>query len=144
MILGSDRHDRDYGGTVPALARHFARAGFACLSWDKPGVGKSTGDYMTQTLRDRADEALAAVRYVRGRKEIRGDRIGLWGHSQGGMVAPLAASLSDDVAFVIDVAGWQGPAWKQDAVRVGAELRAPGSPSPMLQKGWRSRASGWT
>jgi len=48
------------------------------------------------------------------------------------MVAPLAASLGDEVAFVIEVAGWQGPAWKQDAVRVAAErfgvaaLTAPG------------------
>jgi pimeloyl-ACP methyl ester carboxylesterase len=44
------------------------------------------------------------------------------------MVAPLAASLSDRVAFVIQVSGWQGPAWRQDAVRVGAELRAAGFP----------------
>jgi alpha-beta hydrolase superfamily lysophospholipase len=126
MILGSDRHDRDYGGVGPALGRHFARAGFACLAWDKPGVGKSTGDYNTQTLRDRAEEALAAVRFLRSRNEIRADRIGLWGHSQGGMVAPLAASLSDEVAFLIEVSGWQGPVWKQDAVRVEAELRAAG------------------
>jgi pimeloyl-ACP methyl ester carboxylesterase len=44
------------------------------------------------------------------------------------MVAPLAASLSDKVAFVIQVSGWQGPAWCQDAVRVEAELRAAGFP----------------
>lgn len=111
MILGSDRQDRSYGGVGPALGAHFARAGFACLTWDKPGVGKSTGDYNTQTFRDRADEAFAAVRLLRGRKEIRQDRIGLWGHRQGGMVAPLAASLSDEVAFLIEVSGWQGPVW---------------------------------
>jgi pimeloyl-ACP methyl ester carboxylesterase len=126
MILGSDRYDREYGGVGPALGRHFARAGFACFAWDKPGVGKSTGDYNNQTLRDRADEALAAVRFLRRRKDIWPHRIGLWGHSQGGMVAPLAASLSQDVAFLIEVSGWQGPAWKQDAVRVEAELREAG------------------
>src|SRR5262245_56640271 len=43
------------------------------------------------------------------------------------MVVPLAAFLSDEVAFVIQVSGWQGPAWKQDAVRVQQELRAAGS-----------------
>jgi uncharacterized protein len=128
MILGSDRHDRDYGGVGRALGCHFARAGIACLSWDKPGVGKSTGDYNTQTFRDRADEALAAVRFLRGRKEVQPDRIGVWGHSQGGMVAPLAASLSDQVSFLIEVSGWQGLVWKQDAVRVEAELRASGFP----------------
>jgi uncharacterized protein len=126
MIFGSDRHDRDYGGVGRALGCHFTRAGFACLAWDKPGVGKSTGDYNTQTFRDRAKEALATVRLLRSRKEILPDRIGLWGHSQGGMVAPLAASLSDQVAFLIEVSGWQGPVWKQDAARVEAELRAGG------------------
>jgi pimeloyl-ACP methyl ester carboxylesterase len=134
MILGSDRHDRDYGGVGPALGRHFARAGVACLAWDKPGVGKSSGDYNNQTFRDRADEALAAIRFLRGRKEIRPDRIGLWGHSQGGMVAPLAASLSDQVAFLIEVSGWQGPVWKQDAVRVEAELRAAGFPEADVEQ----------
>src|SRR5262245_63817577 len=44
------------------------------------------------------------------------------------MVVPLAASMSDQVAFIIQVAGWQGPAWKQDAVRVEQELRAAGAP----------------
>ena len=128
MILGSEGHDRDYGGVGPALGRHFARSGFACLSWDRPGIGRSTGDYNKQTFRDRADEALAAVRLLRERKEIRRDQVGVWGHSQGGMIAPLAASLSDHVAFLIEVSGWQGPAWKQDPARVEAELRAAGFP----------------
>jgi pimeloyl-ACP methyl ester carboxylesterase len=126
LVLGSDPVDRTYGGAGTALARHFARHGVACLSWDKPGVGESTGDHASQTFRDRADEALAAVQYLRGRADVRRDRVGFWGHSQGGMVAPLAASLSADVAFLIEVSGWQGPVWQQDAVRVGAELRADG------------------
>src|SRR4051812_29740928 len=50
MILGSDRQDRDFGGAGPVLGRHFARAGFACLFWDKPGVGRSTGDFNTQSI----------------------------------------------------------------------------------------------
>jgi pimeloyl-ACP methyl ester carboxylesterase len=129
MVLGSGKQDRDYGGTGPALGRHFARHGFACLTWDKPGVGKSTGDFNAQTFRDRAEEALAAVAFLRERPDIRPDRVGLWGHSQGGMVAPLAASLSDKVAFVIEVSGWQGPAWQQDPTRVEAELRADGFPA---------------
>ena len=134
MILGSDRQDRNHGGVGPALGRHFARAGFACLFWDKRGVGRSTGDFQTQTFRDRAQEALAAIRFLAGRKDIKGDRVGLWGHSQGGMVAPLAASLSQDVAFLIEVSGWQGPAWKQDPVRVEAELRADGFPQAEIEQ----------
>lgn len=130
MVLGSGSQDRNYGGAGSALAGHFARAGFACLAYDKPGCGKSSGDFQGQTFRDRADEALAAIRFLRDRKDIVPDRIGLWGHSQGGMVAPLAASLSGDVAFVIEVSGWQGPVWKQDAIRVGEELREAGFAEP--------------
>jgi pimeloyl-ACP methyl ester carboxylesterase len=126
LVLGSGAQERSYGGVGTALGKHFAGHGFACLTWDKPGVGKSTGDYLAQTFRDRAEEALAAVRFLRGRADIRRDRVGIWGHSQGGIVAPLAASLTKDVAFVIEVSGWQGPAWQQDAVRVEAELRAQG------------------
>jgi pimeloyl-ACP methyl ester carboxylesterase len=126
LVLGSGAQDRAYGGAGPALGRHFAGSGFVCLAWDKPGVGRSTGDFNAQTFRDRAEESLAAVRFLRQRPDVRPDQVGLWGHSQGGMVAPLAASLSDQVAFVIEVSGWQGAAWRQDAVRVEAELRAEG------------------
>jgi RNA polymerase sigma factor (sigma-70 family) len=128
LVTGSEPSDRAYGGVGTALGRHFARHGFACLAWDRPGVGRSTGNARTQTFQDRAEEALAAVRYLRGRADVRRDAVGLWGHSQGGMIVPLAASLSGDVAFLIAVSGWQGPAWKQDPVRVEAELRADGFP----------------
>ena len=89
-------------------------------------MGESTGDFNAQMLRDRAEEAPAALDFLRARDDIRPDRVGLWGHSQGGMVAPLAAALSDKVAFLIEVSGWQGPAWKQDQTRVEAEMCADG------------------
>lgn len=126
LVLGSGAQDRSYGGAGPALGRHFARHGIVCLAWDKPGVGKSTGDFNAQKFQDRAEEALAAVEFLCKRADVRADQVGLWGHSQGGMVAPLASSLSARVAFMIQVSGWQGPAWRQDAVRVEAELRADG------------------
>jgi pimeloyl-ACP methyl ester carboxylesterase len=133
LVFGSGAQDRNYGGTGPALGRHFARHGYACLAWDKPGVGQSTGDFYAQTLRDRAEEALAAVRFLRSRSDIAPARVGLWGHSQGGMVVPLAASLSDHVAFVIEVSGWQGPAWRQDQTRVEAEMRADRFSEPEIK-----------
>jgi uncharacterized protein len=50
------------------------------------------------------------------------------------MVAPLAAYLSTEVAFLIEVSGWQGPVWKQDAARVEAELRADGFPEADVER----------
>jgi len=126
LVYGSGKETRDYDGMGSTLARHFARNGFACLTWDKPGCGKSTGDFNKQTLPDRAEEALAAVRFLRARDDVQPDRVGLWGHSQGGIVIPQAAALSGEVAFLIEVSGWQGPGWEQDIVRVEAELRAAG------------------
>jgi pimeloyl-ACP methyl ester carboxylesterase len=134
LVSGSDPTDRANGGVGTALGRHFARHGVACLCWDRPGVGRSTGDSYAQSLRDRAEEALAAARCLRDRDDIRRDRVGLWGHSQGGMVIPMAASFSGDVAFLIEVSGWQGPAWHQDAIRVGAELRADGFPEADVEQ----------
>ncbi|HEV3167434.1 MAG TPA: alpha/beta hydrolase [Isosphaeraceae bacterium] len=128
FVLGSGPADRSYYGMAPWLWAHFASHGIACLSWDKPGQGHSTGDFNSQSFRDRADEALAAVRFLQTRAEIQADRVGLWGHSQGGAAAPLAASLSRDVAFLIEVSGSQVGAWQQDIFRVEAELRADGFP----------------
>ena len=74
------------------------------------------------------------MRFLRGRAEIRKDRVGLWGHSQGGTVAVLAASLSGDVAFLIEVGGSQVVAWRQDSLRVEAELRADGFPEEDIRE----------
>ncbi|HWB11687.1 MAG TPA: alpha/beta hydrolase [Pirellulales bacterium] len=132
LVTGSGANDRTYGGVATMLGRYFAAHGLCCLSWDKPGVGASTGDFNQQTFHDRAAEVLAATRFLRQRAEVDGRRVGIWGHSQGGTVAPLAASLSDkavseDIAFLIVVAGWQGAAWRQDLVRVEQEMRAEGA-----------------
>jgi len=126
FLNGSGAADRTGYGVFPHLWRHFASHGFACLSWDRPGVGNSTGNFETQSYPDRAAEALAAVRFLRARPDIRKDRVGLWGFSQGAAVAPLAASESSEVAFVIEVSGHQLPAWQQDLYRVEAELKADG------------------
>jgi pimeloyl-ACP methyl ester carboxylesterase len=134
LVLGSGKQDREYAGDGTVLGKHFARNGFACLTWDKPGCGRSTGDFNEQTIQDRAEEALMAVRFLRARDDIRPECVGLWGHSQGGMVVPLAAANSRDVAFLIEVGGWQGPAWQQDVVRVEAELRANGFPESSVAR----------
>jgi len=76
-----------------------ARRGVAALIYDKRGVGGSTGD-ADATLDELAGDAVAAVRYLQGRPDIRGDHVGVGGFSQGGYVAPLAAARYGRIAFV--------------------------------------------
>ncbi|MGW3557406.1 alpha/beta hydrolase family protein [Streptomyces sp. NPDC000963] len=85
------------------LWESFARAGYASLSFDKPGVGGSEGDWLDQSMEDRAEETLAAVRWARGRPDVDGRRIGLWGASQAGWVLPKVAARDRRLRFVIAV-----------------------------------------
>jgi hypothetical protein len=109
MITGSGPQNRDEAllGHKPFLviSDHLTRAGIAVLRADDRGVGGSTGDVNSSTSSDFADDALAGVAYLKGRPEIDGSRIGLVGHSEGGLVGPLAAVRSSDVAFVVMLAG---------------------------------------
>ncbi len=109
LITGSGAQNRDEElmGHKPflVLADHLTRAGIAVLRADDRGVGGSTGETKSSTSSDFADDALAAVAWLKKRPEIAGDSIGLVGHSEGGLVAPLAATRSKDVAFAVLLAG---------------------------------------
>ncbi|MFI8828772.1 alpha/beta hydrolase family protein [Streptomyces sp. NPDC053431] len=85
------------------LWESFARAGYASLSFSKPGVGGSEGDWLEQSMDDRAEETLAAVAWARGRPDIDGRRVGLWGASQAGWVLPKVAARDGRLQFVIAV-----------------------------------------
>ncbi|WP_223245454.1 alpha/beta hydrolase family protein [Streptomyces sp. CBMA156] len=93
-------HDTFYRPVWEAMAK----AGYASLSWDKPGVNNAPGNWLDQSMQDRADETLAAIRWAKAQPGIDPDRIGLWGASQAGWVMPKAARQSPDVSFVIAVA----------------------------------------
>ncbi|WP_306819975.1 alpha/beta hydrolase family protein [Streptomyces sp. DSM 40750] len=104
-----------------------AKAGYASLSWDKPGVAGAPGDWLDQSMDDRANEAAAAIAWARARPDIDGDRIGLWGASQAGWVLPKVAAKTP-VSFVIALS----PAinWlQQGRYNLLAELRADGAPA---------------
>ena len=75
------------------------------LAYDKRGVGESEGDFRSVPFTELCDDGLAAIEYLKSRKEIDAKRIGVWGLSQGGWLGPLAASRSADVAWVIAVSG---------------------------------------
>jgi fermentation-respiration switch protein FrsA (DUF1100 family) len=109
LVTGSGPEDRDemVFGHRPflVLADHLTRAGIAVLRLDDRGVGGSTGNFAAATSQDFASDARAAVEFLKGRKEIAADRIGLIGHSEGGLVAPMVAVNSKDVAFIVLLAG---------------------------------------
>ncbi len=109
LITGSGPQNRDeeISGHKPFLviADYLTRHGLAVLRYDDRGMGKSSGTFMTATTPDFATDAESAVAYLKTRKEIHQDKIGLAGHSEGGLVAAIAGSRSPDIAFVISLAG---------------------------------------
>jgi pimeloyl-ACP methyl ester carboxylesterase len=109
LLSDSGPHDRDesLAGHRPflILADHLTRKGIAVLRFDKRGIGKSAGDYASATMEDFAADAQAALAYLRARKEIDAKKIGLIGHAEGGLIAPLVAAHSSDVAWIVLLAG---------------------------------------
>ena len=109
LITGSGPEDRDETvfGHRPflVLADHLTRQGIAVLRVDDRGVGGSTGHYSRATSEDFADDVRAGIAFLETRKEIDPKRIGLIGHSEGGLIAPLVAVGSKDVAFIVLMAG---------------------------------------
>lgn len=100
------------------FARLFARNGFAALAYDKRGTGQSTGRLYESDYRDYADDAIAAVRFLAASVDVDRRCIGLVGFSEGEWVAPLAASSTGDIAFLIVVS----PSGVSPARQVNAEI----------------------
>ena len=109
LISGSGAQDRDEAllGHRPflVLSDYLTRAGFAVLRLDDRGTGKSSGVFATTSYADKVADVLAAVRYVKGRKDVDAARIGLIGHSEGASIGPMAAAESRDIAYVVMLAG---------------------------------------
>lgn len=105
LISGSGAQDRDesFMGHKPflVLSDHLTRQGIAVLRFDDRGHGKSTGDFGAATTADFAKDVLSAVTYLKTRKDIDLKHIGLIGHSEGGIIAPLVANQTKDVSFIV-------------------------------------------
>ncbi len=115
---GSGRVTRDH---YAELSENLAINGYALLTYDKRGAGESGGTYTgvgpansEQALGQLADDIISGVELLKQRSDIRADRIGVYGVSQGGWIAPLAAARSSDVSFMVIVSG--------PAVSVGEEI----------------------
>lgn len=104
---GPENRDEEILGHKPFLviADYLTRRGIAVLRYDKRGVGKSTRISSIPTSEDYAEDALDGVKYLKSIKEINPEEIGLIGHSEGGIIAPMVAVKSKDVAFIVLLAG---------------------------------------
>ncbi len=110
LVSGSGPQNRDEEllGHKPflVLSDYLVRQGFGVLRYDDRGVGKSTGDFSSATSADFASDALAAIGFLKTRKEALPDQIGLIGHSEGGMIAPMVAvQAGKDLSFIVSLAG---------------------------------------
>jgi pimeloyl-ACP methyl ester carboxylesterase len=102
LVHGSGAENREY---MLPWARFLVRRGVAILGFDKRGVGASTGDWNVATFPDLAGDVVAAVNYLKTRRDVDGTRIGLLGLSQAGWIMPLAAVETTGVAFLISISG---------------------------------------
>lgn len=105
LISGSGPQDRDesIAGHKPflVLADHLTRQGIAVLRYDDRGTAKSTGDHSTATTSDFATDVESAMHYLLSRPDIDPTKIGLIGHSEGGIIAPIVAARSKHLAFMV-------------------------------------------
>jgi pimeloyl-ACP methyl ester carboxylesterase len=131
MLAGSNAQSRYGQDCILGFNADFlARLGFAVLSYDKRGTGKSTGEREDIGL---DGDALAGIEMLRQRKDIDAKRIGLWGISQGGMVAPQIAAQTD-IAFIVNVSGDVVRGDQQEIDRVELQLRADGFPEDQIRE----------
>ena len=109
LIAGSGPNDRDETifNHKPfwILADYLTRNGIAVLRYDKRGTGESKGEYFTATTQHFAEDAESAFNYLKTRKEIDPSNIGLIGHSEGGVIAPMIAAQNKEIKFIVLMAG---------------------------------------
>lgn len=110
LVAGSGALDRDeevYGHKpFLLLADALSRNGFAVLRYDERGVGATEGGYPYSPTEPLATDAMAALRYLKTRPDVDAERVGIVGHSEGGMIAIMnAAKHPDEVAYIVSLAG---------------------------------------
>lgn len=137
LITGSGPQNRDEElfGFKPfaIIADHLTRHGIAVLRYDDRGVGGSTGSVSDATSADFAGDVVAAIDLLRARDDMDAHRIGLIGHSEGGIVAPLAAAQTD-VAFMVLLAGTAVPGEAVILEQAAAIARAGGTPEDEIAR----------
>ena len=136
MITGSgpENRDEEIFGHKPffVLADYLTRNGIAVLRCDDRGVGKSTGAFAKANSRDFATDVEAAVAYLKTRKDVNLKQIGLIGHSEGAIIAPMVATEYPGIAFVVLMAA-PGVTGEEILYRQGALIaKAEGAPDSAI------------
>ena len=131
LITGSGSQDRNEttAGHRPflVLADHLTRLGIAVLRVDDRGMGGSSPGPLNATSESYVGDVLAGVEFLKNRKEINPFQIGLIGHSEGGMIAPMAAIRSKDVSFIVMMAGTGLPGDEVIQIQTEQLLKAQGA-----------------
>lgn len=137
LITGSGPQDRDETllGHKPflVLADALTRRGIAVLRYDDRGTAQSTGLFRTALERDFAADAAAALDWLRRQPRISPGRVGLVGHSEGGLIAPQVAAEREEAAFVVLLAGPGAPGVEVMKVQRRAALKAAGLPQAAIE-----------
>lgn len=109
LVSGSGPQDRDETildhKPFLVLADYLTRRGLAVLRYDDRGFGQSGGNFTTATTADFAGDAAAAFDYLQNRRDVKANQIGMIGHSEGGIIAPLVARKGKPLAFAVLMAG---------------------------------------
>ena len=138
LITGSGAQNRDEEllGHKPflVLSDHLTRQGIGVLRFDDRGTAKSTGNFKTATTPDLATDAEAGVAYLMTRPEVNKKKIGLIGHSEGGLIAPIIAAHNKDVAYIVLMAGTGIPGDELLAMQQELIARATGSKEDEIAK----------
>jgi len=138
LISGSGAQNRDEEllGHKPflVLADHLTKNGIAVLRYDDRGTGSSQGSFTKATTQDFATDTEAAFAYLKTRKEINKNKIGLAGHSEGGTIAPIVAVGHPDVAFIVLLAGTAIPGDELMLLQNYLLGKANGMPDDELKK----------
>lgn len=138
LITGSGAQDRDETifGHKPfaVIADYLTRNGIAVLRVDDRGVGGSEGNVSESTSLDFVSDVLAGVQFLKNRKEIDPKEIGLIGHSEGGLIAPIVATQTNIIAFIVLMAG-PGTTGEQILYEQGSLLaKANGIPESLIEQ----------
>lgn len=138
LVSGSGPQDRDE--TIMehkpflVLADFLTRQGVAVLRYDDRGFGESQGNFIQSTTADFTADAAAAVQYLQYRPDVQANQIGMLGHSEGGLIAPMVAQQNPPLAFIVLLAAPAVPGHELMVAQVSALSKAQGAPPAVVEQ----------